>query len=281
MMIFFNDKFIKNEDAFIATNDRGFLFGDGIFDTCAARYGKIYGLEAHIQRLKNHAEILQLPQFPPDNFLRENILKMIEINQLQDSPLISIRTTFTRGTNHPRGIVPAPAEIGTPTLIIQANIAPIIDTPAHLLTTDIRRNEGSPISRIKSLNYADAVLARLLAQKNNVDDILFLNNKGHVCCTSIANIFIIRDNKIFTPPLSDGVMDGTIRQTILDLAQKNNMSCNEQSLLYEDIIKADAVFISNSLILMRPVASLDGHEYQKAAHDLYARLFQILQNEIN
>jgi branched-subunit amino acid aminotransferase/4-amino-4-deoxychorismate lyase len=115
-----------------------------------------------------------------------------------------------------------------------------------IIANDVRRNEGSPLSRIKSLNYADNVLAMREAMQHKADDAIMLNNKGMVCCAATANIFIVLDGQWMTPPLTDGVLDGIMRAEMI-----RERAAQEISISVDDLKRAEEIYLTSSLIGMR------------------------------
>jgi branched-chain amino acid aminotransferase len=115
-----------------------------------------------------------------------------------------------------------------------------------------RRNEYSPLSRIKSTNYLDSILARDEAQRHGADDALLLNTAGHIAEATAANLFIVTQGQMLTPPLSDGPLEGTMREEVISAA-----AVRERSLSVADVTGADEVFLSNSLGL-QPVIEIAG-----------------------
>lgn len=281
MILYLNGHFIEQDNAHIPITDRGFLLGDGVFDTMAVKDGIPLYAEAHAARLSDHAESLGIPlSAATANILRPAALDapppspssaskttnlelckiiegLIERNNLKTG-YAAIRTTLTRGPGQ-RGLATPTPEDTRPTLLI--TIAPFDPAPfakpaTAIIAQSVRRNEGSPLSRIKSLNYGDNILAQNEAAAAGVDTALMLNNAGHVACATNGNIFIEEKGRLYTPPLSDGVLNGIMRQTILD-----QHDVTEQSLTPERLSAADALWVTNSLIKIRPVQSLNGHAY--------------------
>ena len=121
----------------------------------------------------------------------------------------------------------------------------------------IRRNEGSPLSRIKSLNYLDNVLAFQEAVAAGADEALLRNNAGQICGGSRTNLFVVRGGQLITPPIADGVLDGIKRQVILDRARAIGCPVQGQSLSPMDLLMVDEAFLSNSLMGIMPLHRID------------------------
>ncbi len=121
------------------------------------------------------------------------------------------------------------------------------------MTSTIRRNEGSPASRLKTVSYVDNVLARREALAGGADEAVMLNNRGEVACAAAANIFWVKDGRLFTPALACGVLDGIARAKLVEALPVIEVAGTLQTLQ-----SADAVFLTNSLVGVRSVSHLDG-----------------------
>ncbi|MGU3493829.1 aminotransferase class IV [Xanthobacteraceae bacterium A53D] len=260
MTIWLNGALIDAATARIAPGDRGFTLGDGLFETLSVRHGRPERLEAHLARLSAGAEVIGLPL--PSLDLAAIASALVEASGLADGVL---RLTVTRGEG-PRGVLP-PAQ-PNPTLLVTLAPRAAPAGPARLCVAGItRRNEHSPLARIKSLNYLDNILARQEAQARGCDDALLLNTQGRVAESTIANVFAVLDGRLVTPPLAEGALPGVMRAEIL------NLGAVEAPLAVNDLLAADEVFLSSSLGL-RSVTSLETRSYGAfpAAEQLRARL---------
>jgi branched-chain amino acid aminotransferase len=245
MILWLDGKLIEHRDARIDPADRGFTLGDGLYETMAARGRRIIQLADHLQRLRQGCEVLRLPY--PTLDIGAVLIDVLRANKLCDAAL---RLTLTRGVGA-RGI--APPENPQPTLLITTAPLPPLPKPARLvIATVTRRNEYSPLARIKSLNYLDNILARQEATSRDAGDAILLNTKGLAAEATSANIFIVKQGRILTPPVTDGVLPGVMRAFVLAQGE-----AREQSLSPEDIATADEVFLTNSLGI-RQAVSLDG-----------------------
>ena len=248
MIVFFNGTFMAEEDAHIALNDRGLTLGDGVFDTMLAVDGQLVDGPAHYERLARHAAIMGIPCAPKT--LPENAVELLRRNNFT-SGRHAIRTTITRGPGA-RGL--RPPEHPSVTIIMRAAPVP---APAHapvmVTAQSVRRNEGSPLSRIKSLNYGDNIIALMEAQRAGADDAVILNNAGHAACATASNIYALCDGAWLTPRLEDGAMDGIGRAQLIAQSRVRESIINVTMLS-----QCDGLMISNSLMGLRAVAMLDG-----------------------
>ncbi len=231
-------------------SDRGLLLGDGIFDTSLVLGGRMVWRAAHLRRLSTHARVLGFDVDPA------------RLEAAVDGSLATLngghgalRLTLTRGPGR-RGL--APPDAPQPTIL--ATLAPLpaaaLFAPLKLHATTIRRNETSPLSRVKSLCYGDGVLAAAEARAAGCDDALFLNGAGHIACAGAGNLFVIFGDAVVTPPLDDGVLDGIARAMLLAIARRTGLPMAERSLAPADLEDADAVVCTSSLRLVAPVLSI-------------------------
>jgi len=272
-----NGQLRTEQEPIIATHDRGYLLGDGLFETM--RY---YGdlpiksplrcFDLHWQRLMKSAALLQLNLSITSAQLAEHIIATLSANQLQHQSA-RIRITISRGVGQ-SGLLPdisLPSTILITTHAFQANL-----TPFRLMIATTRRNEHSVSAKIKSLSYIDNVLARLEAEQHQADEAILCNSKGHIASTSYHTLFAVLKGQIITPPIHDGALPGIARQIILDLAHKKSLPLYEQTLYPQDLLDCDELFLSNSLHGIRAVNQLNQrplttHDWTKKITDYYTQ----------
>ena len=253
-MIYLNGAIVPPDFARIDPADRGFTLADGLFETLRAYRGKPFRLADHLERLSHSADALGIPLLFDVPVIAEAVMEVLAANQLAEA---AIRITLTRGTG-PRGL--APPEDVKPTLLIAAvPYAPLPDLCAAAIV-GIRRNEGSPLSRMKSLAYLDNVLAAGEAAKSGAEEAILLNNAGRVAGGARANLFAVIGGRLVTPPVSDGVLPGIARRVVLELSAALRIPTEEASLSVEDLAGAREIFLTNSLFEVRSVGNLDGRE---------------------
>lgn len=246
MIVWLNGTMLPVAEARIDPSDRGFLLGDGLFETMAAHNGAVPELARHYARLRAGALLLRL-RVPVDELtLARAIVAVLDANKLREAAL---RLTLTRGPG-PRGLLP-PAN-PAPTLLLTA--APLLPYggPLRLVTSTIRRDEESPLSTIKSLNYLPNVLARLEAAERGADDALLLNRAGRVAETSAATLFVFLNGKWITPPVSEGALPGIRRAGLLEAGR-----VREAVVTVDNLSAAEALCMGSALSL-RYIAAIDG-----------------------
>lgn len=225
--------------------DRGFTLGDGLFETIRVEGGRPRHLALHAARLAEGCRLLRLPS--PVEGLAGDMASLIAANGLDRAIL---RLTYTRGPS-PRGLLP-PAEV-RPTLLMTLSPLPPPPGPARLVVATVtRRNEHSPLSRVKSLNYLDNILARIEAGERGADDALLQNSRGMAADSTIATFFARIGGKVVTPPISDGALPGIGRHLVLAAGL-----AEEASLPPDALAGAETAFLVSSQGV-RAVASLEG-----------------------
>jgi branched-chain amino acid aminotransferase len=255
-MIWFNGQLLAPEVARIDPRDRGFTLGDGLFETLAARDGHPVDLPEHLARLARGSTVLELPLPVEATEVAMAIAQVLEANGLSAGPA-ALRLTLSRGVGSRGLLLPLDPK---PNLVITASTFPHVLAHFDAATVPIRRNEGSPLSRIKSLNYLDNVLAQQQAQALGAQEALMLNNQGRIAGFARGNVFALIDGVWVTPPLADGVLDGITRAKILQNAHKHGFKVAERSLERAEIDRIGALFITNSLLGAVPIGRLDGQE---------------------
>ena len=245
------------EKARIAPNDRGFLLGDGLFETLLVLEGRPVLAGEHFARLAASAEMLGIPlPFAPSE-LEDACADLLAANALDTAPRASLRVTLTRGIG-PRGIG-VPAEV-TPTLLITAAEGAAPPESVSAVISTIRRNTSSPAARVKALTYLDNVFAKEEAKLAGADEAIMLDTQGHLACASVANIFFWEKEKLVTPSAEGPILPGIARATVLKLARKLDLEIEEGMIAPERLIEADGIFLTNSLTGMLPVKKMDGRE---------------------
>ncbi|WP_316861227.1 aminodeoxychorismate lyase [uncultured Cohaesibacter sp.] len=258
----------------LSVTDRGFLLGDGLFETLPILGGHPLWWPEHLARLRRAAKWIGLPL--NEVLIDEMLVQMCKESAGQNAIL---RFTISRGSGG-RGLLPP--DMPKPTVL--ATLTPLPERLAFeemsLVTSTIRRNETSPTSQIKSLTYLDNILAARQAGQSKADDALMLNTSGNVACSTIGNLFALYDDLLVTPPCSDGCLPGILRQNLLTLAPEWGFRVKTASLTPQELKKADGLIMTNSLRIIRRVSRLDSHPYDPSRNKAIGCLQQRMRDEI-
>jgi branched-chain amino acid aminotransferase len=250
--LYLNGRISEASAAHIDPADRGLLLADGLFETLRAYDGRLFRLEAHLARLAAGAVVLGLP-LPPVGEIAAAAKAVLQANDLLSG---SLRITVTRGRG-PRGLLPPTS--AEPTLMIAAAPLPASlpeAMSAHLV--GLRRNEHSPLSRLKSLAYLDNILALREADAAGCAEAILLNTAGRIACGSRSNLFLVLDGALVTAPVSEGVLPGIARQTVIELASERGIPVKEVALPESALTEASEAFLTNSLIELVALDRIDG-----------------------
>ncbi|WP_416149110.1 branched-chain-amino-acid transaminase [Salipaludibacillus sp. HK11] len=256
--IFLGDELVKKEDAVVSVYDHGFLYGDGVFEGIRVYSGNIFKLDEHLQRLYESAQSIML-NIPYDKEEMERIIvDTVRKNKLDTA---YIRVVVSRG---PGNLGLDPTNCSQPNVIVIAEALALF--PKELYQKGLRvgsvasrRNRPDVLSpQVKSLNYLNNILVKLEANQAGVDEALMLNDQGYVTEGSADNIFIVKNNIIYTPPVYLGALEGITRNAIIDLAHKHGYNMKESPFTRHDVYVADEVFLTGTAVEVIAVVEVDG-----------------------
>lgn len=236
----------------------GVLYGYGLFETMRASAGRVFRLDAHEARLRDGARVLSLDVPFDSHGLRRAIDVVLDRNGLARVDA-AVRLTLEGGPMPAHGdATPAPARwIVTARELIEYPES-LYERGASAVVADVRRNETSPLSRLKTLNYLDNLLARHAARAAGADEALFLNTRGNIAEGAASNVFIVRGRELLTPPIGDGALPGITRAIVLELAPSLGLIPREATLTLDALRTAAEAFLTNSLMGVLPLMRLDG-----------------------
>ncbi len=235
-----------------------------MFDTMLILNGRACFVREHAARLAHDAEVMGI-ECPSD--LLPIIDEMLEANGGEIAKgRYALNMLLTRGAGR-RGLK-TPAHNETQ-LVLRLTPVPATLPPIHAhIARSVHRNEGSPLSHIKSINYGDNILAMREAETEGANEAIMLNNARHVTSATSGNIYARIDGRLFTPPLEDGVLNGVIRQILME-----KLDITEKTLLEPDLESAENLYISNSIRGIVPIEKLDGSDIPVHPLDINKTLF--------
>ena len=254
MEIFLNGEFISEDKAYISPFDRGFMYGDGAFETLRVYNAKAFLLERHLGRLAHTLDGLKIndPYSFEDWFKYCN--RLIQINELDDCIM---RIQVSRGVGK-RGY--GSLESNTHTSLISIHEAPPVSgikTNLNLITASNILSDHNPLSTMKTANKLVNIIAMREAEVAGADDALLLNREGNIAETTSGNIFAFMKGELHTPPISSGCLSGITRGLILELAKDLGISCLQNNITPERLTNSDGAFLTNSVRQIQPIGSLD------------------------
>ncbi len=253
-----NGNLLPSDQPVIGAANRGFRYGDGVFETIRVTAGQIALVNYHIERLFSGMNLLQFerPASFTQDMLTRQIIALCEKNN--HSPSARVRLSVFRGNG---GLYDP--ENHLPNYIIET--WPLQEIPDEKdLRTGIfpdGRKTMDLFSNLKSANYLIYAMAALYAKNQGLDDCLILNSAGRICDSTIANIFCVKKGIICTPPLSEGCVAGVMRRHLLEQAAHAGYKVLEMEMDASFLLGADELFLTNALRGIRPVKQLGDKNY--------------------
>lgn len=252
--VYLNGRILPETEAHLSIRERGFLYGDGVFETLRAYRGRPHALAAHLARLRRSCELTGIPY--PGVAWERVLADLLAADGLSDA---RIRITVTRGM----GGGFAPPERAEPTVLAAA--APIPYGPelhergVAVVTTDTRKIPADCLDpRIKSLAYLPHVLARGQAERAGAFEGLLLGQGGEIVEATTSNLFAVVGDRVLTPPLTSGILDGITRAEVIPILRDMGLTVEETPVFPGDLLVADEIFLTGSVIEVLPVVRLDG-----------------------
>ena len=256
--VYLNGEFLPADAARIRIDDGAWLHGAGLFETMRAENGRIFRLESHLQRLTNSAERVLRPiepgQLPGVEVFRE----LLERNELTAA---RVRMTVSSGSMRQDG---DGADAGQLTVAI--TVSPLTAYPPAMYHTGVtvvvcgfRQSPADPIAGHKTTCYLPRLLALRSAQQAKCLEALWFTTAHQLAEGSISNVFIVSKGVLKTPPLETPVLPGITRGVILEIARRDRIDTEETALTVDDLLDADEVFLTNTMMQVMPVNCVERH----------------------
>jgi branched-chain amino acid aminotransferase len=258
MKIFIDGKFYDERDAKISVFDHGLLYGDGIFEGIRAYHGRVFRLKEHIDRLFASAKaiLLEIPLSHAE--IMQAVTESCRANRIRNG---YIRLLVTRGVGT-LGLNPKRCK--RPSVIIIADKIQLYSPELYrkgmeIITVPTVRNLHSAVNpAIKSLNYLNNILAKIEANNAGCEEAIMLNAEGYIAECTGDNLFIVKEGRLFTPPLSAGALYGITRRVVIELAERAGIPVSEPNLTRYDVFNADECFLTGTGAEIVPVVKIDG-----------------------
>ena len=249
---YLNEDFIELSKASISPLDRGFLFGDSVYEVLAAYNKNLFRLDDHINRLNKNLEFLGINLNLSDSEIK-SILKEVCLKNLEKNQIIYLQ--ISRGMEEIRNHIPK--EDTKPTLFIcsfeMKNVpSESNETIKAILSSDIRWKKSSG----KSTSLLANVLYKIKAQEEGVDELL-MSDAGFITEGAVSNVFCVNENRIFTPPLDANILPGITRKVIIEIFEDLNLNFEEKKINEEFLFKSDELWITNTTKGILPIVELD------------------------
>jgi len=273
-------KLVNEDQAKVSVFDHGLLYGDGVFEGIRFYNSRPFRLDVHMRRLQYSAMAIGLSMPYTLEILEEAITDVIRAFDESDGYL---RLVITRGKG-PLGINPASCERGTAFIIadqLSFTSSEVQQHGAKLIIASTRRLSPDGLDpRIKSLNYLNHILARMEANNANVDEAILLNAQGNVTEGTSDNVFIVSKQRLLTPPVSDGALEGITRELVLELANELGIESVERTLAPYDLYTADECFLTGTAVELVKVREIDGRKLPSCPGPVFQRLQAAFKEKI-
>ena len=253
-----NGEITPAEQARVSVLDNGFTFGDAVYETLRTYGGRPFHLDRHLERLRRSAQRLAITMPAGDGALTRDLDALLA---RAANPESYIRIIVTRGV----GDISYHFErVAGPTIVMV--VKPLAPFPSQyhkdgiaVILSSVRRNHPRALDpAIKSCNLINNILAVQEAQAKGAFEPIMLNEIGEIAETASANVFLVKDGTLLTPPLDAGILPGVTRHLVLELARGLALPLREEPVAVKDLLAADEVFITSTLKEVLPVATIDG-----------------------
>jgi branched-chain amino acid aminotransferase len=253
--VFLNDRLMDEDQACVSVGDGGLLYGAGLFETLRSSAGTVFRLDDHMARLFASAAKLSVGLTFDAAYVAKAIDAVLQANGLQEARL---RVTVTTGP------VSAPEEARRPTLLVAATALQgypdeYYKKGVRVILCPYRQNPTDPLTGHKSTSYFPRMLALRQAVASGAAESLWFTPNGALAEGCVSNVLLIKAGAIATPPLSTPVLPGIARKTVAEIAEAASIEWNERPLTIDDLLGADEVCITNVIMKVLPVTSIEKH----------------------
>ncbi len=272
-----NGNFMPADQPVLNVNNRGFRYGDALFETIRYSSGKPLFLKEHLQRLLNGMRVLKMKQHPlfSVSFFEDLIKELSVKNNIGTDA--RVRLTVYRND----GGFYAPSDDNVSYLMemypVQEKGYVLNSTGLTVdLFTEFRKTPNS-LASIKSANSAIYVLAGVYKNQQQLDECILSNDKSHIIEAISSNIFAVKNGVLYTPPVTDGCVDGVMRKKIIEVAQQNRVAVYEISIMQNVLLGADELFLTNTIKGIQWVAAFKQKRYtNNTSEKLIAKLNEMV-----
>jgi len=267
--LFHNDKLLPVEKARFSPGQAGLLCGWGLFTTLRIVRGEAFAYERHWRRLEKDAGIIHLPMPYAATKVRLHLQDVIRANKVSEGCariyLVYNKAGFWQS---------AEAQPEVDLLIYTADL-PSFQEPLRLDLRQHGRHAASALAGVKTISWLNNVWSSAEAQRQGFDEVVMLNERGEVAECTAANIFAVKNGKVFTPPLSSGCLEGVTRGILFEIAGDAGISVTEQTLLHDDLYQADEIFVSSTNRNVLGVGEIAGHKIAAVPGPITLRVREI------
>jgi branched-chain amino acid aminotransferase len=257
LLVYVDGSYYPKSQAKISVFDHGLLYGDGIFEGIRAYNGSVFKLKEHIDRLYRSAHMIMLEIPMAKEQMIQAVLETLRKNSLKDS---YIRLIVTRGVGD-LGL--NPKKCAKPTIIIITDTITLhkVEAKEKGVTAMLSWVKRDPVDatshEIKSLNYLNSILAKIEANIAGVDEAICLDKNGFICEGVAENIFMVKNDKLFTPPSYTGALQGITAEEVMRLARRLGYDVEEKNITPYELFNAEEAFFTGTAAEIIPVREIN------------------------
>ncbi|MBN1805337.1 MAG: aminotransferase class IV family protein [Sedimentisphaerales bacterium] len=274
--VFLNDGLTDIGKASISVTDSGFLYGAGLFETMRSYNGVVFSLKDHLERLSSSTKALYINKPYDDEYITEAIYKVLEANKLTDARL---RLTLTNGP------MSESEEQRKSTLLITATKLQPYPVEYYkkgvmVILSPSRQNTFEPICGHKTTSYFSRMVTLNGAHQKRAAEALWFTTNNRLAEGCISNVFLVKDSVLYTPPVETPVLGGIARKSVCEIAKTNSIRLTEKDLYIDDVLGADEIFLTNVIMQILPVTSVEKHTVGDGEAGVMTKKLQISFREL-
>lgn len=257
LLVHVGGELLPRDQAKVSVFDSSVQGGDAVWEGLRVYNGRIFQLDAHLDRLIDSARAMAFAELPTVAAIKEAIFATLQANNMRDG--VHIRLTLTRGAKVTSGMDPRLNQAGPCLIVLAEWKAPVYSSDGiRLITSTIRRNSPQSIdSKIHHNNLINNILAKIEANAAGADDALMLDINGFISETNATNVFLVKRGALLTPH-ADSCLPGITRGFVLQIAQENHIPCQARNLTIAEAYSADEFFTTGTMGELTPVLWIDG-----------------------
>ncbi len=257
--VYVNGRFVAAARASVSVADRGFLYGDALFETVRVYRGKPFAVAAHFDRLRRGASTIRLHVPPARAAWEAAIVELVRRNRLAGSD-VAVRLTLTRGVGGDGLVLPRRQR---PTLVMTVRrlprgLAKLQLQGVGVVLLPFHPGSGGLLAGVKAVDYLTAALGKTIARERGAFEGIYRTGSGELLEGTTSNLFVVRRDRLLTPPLGRGVLPGVTRGIVMRLAEKAGLRALERPLRERDLCAADEAFLTATTIEILPIRAVEG-----------------------
>ncbi len=258
IQIYVKDGLYPRSEAKVSVFDSVVQGGDAVWEGLRIYKGQVFMLDRHLDRLLDSAHAMHFADIPSRAEIKQCLFDTLKANEMTDG--VHVRLTLTRGEKITSGMDPRLNQFGSCLIIVPEYKAPVYDNDngIDIITSTIRRNSPNHLdSKIHHNNLINNILAKIQSNVAGADAALMLDLYGYAAELNGTNIFMVKNNHLYTPH-ADACLHGITRGIVIELAEKENIPCTEKNISLTELYAADEVFCTGTMGELTPIKKIDG-----------------------